>query len=55
MRRTKGRLEGRWAQSCFQRFAEDKPSTRKRPGVADARGLLGFPTARRTSASTARS
>ena len=43
MRRTKGRLEGRWAQSGFQRFAEDKPSTRKRPGVADARGLLGFP------------
>ena len=43
MRRTKGRLEGRWAQAGFQRFAEDKPSTRKRPGVADARGLLGFP------------
>ena len=43
MRRTKGRLEGRWAQSCFQRFAEDNPSTRKREGVADARGLLGFP------------
>jgi deferrochelatase/peroxidase EfeB len=42
MRRTKGRLEGRWAQSCFQRFAEDNPSTRARPGVADARGLLGF-------------
>jgi deferrochelatase/peroxidase EfeB len=43
MRRTKGRLEGRWGQTCFQRFAEDNPSTRKRPGVADARGLLGFP------------
>ena len=42
MRRTKGRLEGRWAQSCFQRFAEDNPSTRRREGVADARGLLGF-------------
>ena len=42
LRRTKGRLEGRWAQSCFQRFDEDKPSTRKKPGVADARGLLGF-------------
>ena len=42
MRRTKGRLEGRWAQSCFQRFDEDKPSTRKKPGVADARGLLGL-------------
>ncbi|HEU0023949.1 MAG TPA: Dyp-type peroxidase, partial [Thermoleophilaceae bacterium] len=43
MRRTKGRLEGRWAQSCFQRFDEETPSTRKREGVADARGLLGFP------------
>ena len=43
MRRTKGRLQGRWAQPCFQRFAEDNPSTRRRPGVADARGLLGFP------------
>ena len=43
MRRTKGRLEGRWAQAGFQRFAEDNPSTRRRPGVADARGLLGFP------------
>ena len=42
MRRTKGQLEGRWAQSCFQRFAEENPSTRKREGVADARGLLGF-------------
>ena len=43
MRRTKGRLQGRWAQPCFQRFAADNPSTRRRPGVADARGLLGFP------------
>ena len=32
MRRTKGRLEGRWAQSCFQRFDEDNPSTRRRAG-----------------------
>jgi deferrochelatase/peroxidase EfeB len=43
MRRTKGRLQGRWAQPCFQRFASERPSTRSRPGVADARGLLGFP------------
>jgi deferrochelatase/peroxidase EfeB len=43
MRRTKGRLEGRWAQPCFQRFQERNPSTRKEEGVADARGLLGFP------------
>jgi deferrochelatase/peroxidase EfeB len=43
MRRTKGDLQGRWAQSCFQRFDEENPSTRKREGVADARGLLGFP------------
>ena len=43
MRRTKGRLQGRWAQPCFQRFAAHHGSTRRRPGVADARGLLGFP------------
>ncbi len=42
MRRTKGQLEGRWAQTCFQRFDDENPSTRKREGVADARGLLGF-------------
>ena len=42
MRRTKGRLEGRWAQSCFQRFTDDDPATRTREGKADARGLLGF-------------
>jgi deferrochelatase/peroxidase EfeB len=42
MRRTKGRLEGRWAQPCFQRFEADRGSTQKKPGVADARGLLGF-------------
>lgn len=42
MRRTKGRLEGRWAQAGFQRFEADKGSTQRRPGVADARGLLGF-------------
>lgn len=42
MRRTKGRLEGRWAQPCFQRFEADKGSTQKKAGVADARGLLGF-------------
>jgi deferrochelatase/peroxidase EfeB len=43
MRRTKGRLQGRWAQPCFQRFAAGSPSTRRSEGVADARGLLGFP------------
>ena len=54
MRRTKGRLEGRWAQSCFQRFAEDKPSTRKRARRGRrARAARASPTARRTSASTA--
>ena len=42
MRRTKGRLEGRWAQAGFQRFEADGGSTQRRPGVADARGLLGF-------------
>lgn len=42
MRRTKGRLQGRWAQAGFQRFEADKGSTQVRPGVADARGLLGF-------------
>lgn len=42
MRRTKGRLEGRWAQAGFQRFEADKGSTQVRAGVADARGLLGF-------------
>jgi deferrochelatase/peroxidase EfeB len=42
MRRTKGRLEGRWAQPCFQRFEADGGSTQRRAGVADARGLLGF-------------
>jgi deferrochelatase/peroxidase EfeB len=42
MRRTKGRLEGRWAQPCFQRFEADRGSTQRRAGVADARGLLGF-------------
>ncbi len=42
MRRTKGRLEGRWAQPCFQRFEADKGSTQRKAGVADARGLLGF-------------
>jgi deferrochelatase/peroxidase EfeB len=42
MRRTKGRLQGRWAQAGFQRFEADRGSTQVRPGVADARGLLGF-------------
>jgi deferrochelatase/peroxidase EfeB len=42
MRRTKGRLEGRWAQPCFQRFEADHGDTKRKPGVADARGLLGF-------------
>ena len=40
MRRTKGRLEGRWAQPCFQRFDEAKA---RKPDTADARGILGFP------------
>lgn len=39
LRRTKGRLAGRWAQPGFQRIAHDDPP----PGTADARGLLGFP------------
>ena len=56
MRRTKGRLEGRWAQSGFQRFAEDNPST---PEAARAwptpAACSASPTARRTSAWTARS
>lgn len=39
LRRTKGRLVGRWAQPGFQRFATEPPEA----GVADARGLLGFP------------
>ena len=39
MRRTKGRLQGRWAQPCFQRIAERKDG---RPNIAAARGLLGF-------------
>lgn len=42
MRRTKGRLQGRWAQAGFQRFEADTGSTQRRAGVADARGLLGF-------------
>jgi deferrochelatase/peroxidase EfeB len=40
LRRTKGRLQGRWAQPCFQRFEHSPPGV---PGVAEARGLLGFP------------
>ncbi len=40
MRRTKGRLEGRWCQACFQRIDEDKEG---RPKIAAVRGLLGFP------------
>ena len=31
MRRTKGRLEGRWAQSCFQRFARGQPVDAQAP------------------------
>ncbi len=41
MRRTKGRLQGRWAQPCFQRFATAERDG-KGPDVAAARGLLGF-------------
>jgi deferrochelatase/peroxidase EfeB len=40
MRRTKGRLEGRWSQPCFQRFDADKAGKKD---TADARGILGFP------------
>ena len=40
MRRTKGRLEGRWAQPCFQRIDQSKEG---RPKIAAHRGLLGFP------------
>ena len=40
MRRTKGRLEGRWCQACFQRIDEHKEG---RPKIAAHRGLLGFP------------
>lgn len=40
MRRTKGRLEGRWCQPCFQRIDEQKEG---RPKIAAHRGLLGFP------------
>jgi len=39
LRRTKGRLTGRWAQPAFQRLTGDGPPA---PGIADARGLLGF-------------
>ena len=55
MRRTKGRLEGRWAQTCFQRFEEDKPvhaQAARRGGRP--RPARASPTARRTSGSTAR-
>jgi len=40
LRRTKGRLQGRWGQACFQRA---DPRKTERPGIAAARGLLGFP------------
>ena len=40
MRRTKGRLEGRWAQACFQRHTAEREG--KGPNVAPAIGLLGF-------------
>jgi len=40
MRRTKGRLEGRWAQAGFQRVDPDKGG---RPGESAVRGLIGFP------------
>lgn len=40
LRRTKGRLQGRWGQACFQRA---DPRKVERPGIAAARGLLGFP------------
>jgi deferrochelatase/peroxidase EfeB len=40
MRRTKGRLQGRWAQPCFQR---EDPKKVGRPKTAAVRGLLGFP------------
>ena len=40
MRRTKGRLVGRWAQACFQRHTVERQG--KGPNVAPAIGLLGF-------------
>lgn len=40
MRRTKGRLQGRWAQACFQRHTAARAG--KGPNVAPAIGLLGF-------------
>ena len=40
MRRTKGRLQGRWAQACFQRHTSDRDG--RGPSVAPAVGLLGF-------------
>ena len=40
MRRTKGRLQGRWAQGCFQRHVSEREG--KGPNVAPALGLLGF-------------
>jgi deferrochelatase/peroxidase EfeB len=40
MRRTKGRLQGRWAQACFQRHTAERDG--KGPNVAPALGLLGF-------------
>lgn len=39
MRRTKGRLQGVWAQSGFQRVDREKDG---RPAIAAERGLLGF-------------
>jgi len=40
MRRTKGRLQGLWAQAGFQRVDREKEG---RPAIAAERGLLGFP------------
>lgn len=40
MRRTKGRLQGRWAQACFQRHTAEREG--RGPNVAPAVGLLGF-------------
>ena len=53
MRRTKGRLEGRWAQPCFQRFDESKAEA-GRAGRADARGMLGFPDGSQNTATRRR-
>ena len=50
MRRTKGRLEGRWAQAGFQRFAEDNPPPASGPAWPTPADCSASPTARRTSA-----